>query len=272
MDLFSGSNDLGTLGLGLLIAGAAAGLFAGVMGRGAGLILVPALYLVLRAAGPMPDMAMHLAIGTSFAALVPLSLARVATIKPGATARRLMLPVFAGLFAAAGGLTLFLPVDGTILIFVFTAGALAAAALTVMVVGPRQSASPRGLACAMVAFVGTFVAGLTGLSGTALTGPSLMALGVSREEAVATAAGYAIPITIAGALAAVLAGWDAPGLPKYSYGFVNLLAFGVVAPVAFAMSLVGAHYAKEIDAGRLRLLFAFFVVLSTAKMVWSAVG
>jgi len=71
MDPVTGSNDLGTLGLGLLIAGAAAGLFSGVLGRGAGLILVPALYLALSAAGVAAELRLHLAMGTTLACLLP---------------------------------------------------------------------------------------------------------------------------------------------------------------------------------------------------------
>jgi len=272
MEILTSSNDLGTLGLGLLIAGAAAGLVSGILGRGAGLILVPALYLVAGEAGVRPDLAMHLAVGTSFACLVPLALARMTTFNPDATARRLMLPAFAGLFAGAAGLTLFLPLSGTNLVFVFATGALAAVALTIAIDAPRPGAGADGFAAALAAFAGTFLAGLTGLSGTALTMPALMALGAPRQEAMATAAGYAIPITVAGASVAVAAGWGAPGLPPYSCGFVNLIAFAIVAPVAFAANRVAARHADILDAKKLRLLFALFVAASTAKMVWTVVG
>jgi uncharacterized membrane protein YfcA len=268
MDFLSGSNDLGTLGLGLLMAGAAAGLFSGVLGRGAGLILVPALFLVARSAGLRPESAIHMAVGTSFLCLVPVALLHASRMKPGV--RRLVLPVLAGLVLAIG-LTLH-PLNGIVLIYIFAAAALAAVVLTVAVDPARVRTEGRGFAAALVAFVGTLVSGLTGLGGTALTTPSLIATGVPPKDAAAAAAWFAIPITIAGALAALVAGWDADGLPRYSYGYVNLLAFGVAAPAAFATNLIAAHYADALEAKKLRLLFAAFVVFSAARMVWSVAG
>jgi Sulfite exporter TauE/SafE. len=270
MDFLSGSNDLGTLGLGLLMAGAAAGLFSGVLGRGAGLILVPALFLVAQSAGLRPDSAIHVAVGTSFLCLVPLALLHASRMKPGL--RRLVLPVLAGLVLAIGLTLLFHPLNGIVLIYIFAAAALAAVVLTVAVDPARVRIEGRGLAAAIVAFVGTLVSGLTGLGGTALTTPALIATGVPPKDAATAAAWFAIPITIAGAVAALVSGWDADGLPRYSYGYVNLLAFGVAAPVAFATNLIAAHYADVLEAKKLRLLFAAFVVFSVARMVWSVVG
>lgn len=272
MDFLSGSNDLGTLGLGLLIAGAAAGLFSGVLGRGAGLILVPALFLVALSAGLRPDSAIHMAVGTSFLCLVPLTLAHAGTVKPGATTRRLMLPVLAGLVAAAGLTMLFHRLSGIVLIYLFAAASLVAVVLTVAVDPARVRSEGRDVAAAIVAFLGTLVSGLTGLSGTALTTPALTATGVPPKDAAGAAAWFAIPITIAGAIAALVAGWGVEGLPRYSYGYVNLLAFGIAAPVAFATNLIAAHYADAIEAKKLRLLFAAFVLFSAARMLWSILG
>jgi uncharacterized protein len=265
MDFLSGGNDLGTLGLGLLIAGAAAGLVAGALGRGAGLILVPALFLAARGAGLMPDKAFHLAVGTGFAALLPLSLGLLAGRAPDwTTARRTAAPLAVGVIA---GTWIGLVVSPMILVLIFAAVGLGAVALTLAVtkthtVGPIAAA----------ALLQGALASMLGLSGASFGTPLLSASGLPPDKANATAGLFAVAITAAGAVVAVIAGWPVHDLPRYSYGYVNLMAFAVVAPAAFATSLVAAHYASEFDPKKLRVLFAVIAVFSVVRMVWSVVG
>ena len=270
MDLLTGSNDLGTLGLGLLIAGAAAGLFGGVLGRGAGLILVPALYLVAQAAGVAANLRMHLAIGTALACLVPLSLAALSSEVRSVdwkAAKPVIGPLVIGIVSGAAYAAW---ASSPTLALVFAAVALSTAALTVLVKTETAGAAPRGIAGAGLAFAYGAVASAMGLGGGAFGVPVLMLCRMPRANAMAAL--FATIIAGVGALAAVLFGWDAHGLPKYSFGYVNLLAFGIIAPVAFATAAIGRHFANDIETKRLHLLFAGFVVLSTAKMVWDVVG
>jgi uncharacterized membrane protein YfcA len=272
MDLLTGSNDLGTLGLGLLIAGAAAGLFSGVLGRGAGLILVPALYLALSAAGVAAELRLHLAMGTTLACLLPLALAGLAAELRSVDwklAKAVIGPLVIGVVSGAAYAAW---ASSPTLALIFAAVALTTAALTVLVKDKRSGTAPRGIAAAGLAFGYGAVASAMGLGGGAFGVPVLMLCRMSRARASAMAALFATIIAGVGALAAVLFGWDAHGLPKYSFGYVNLLAFGIIAPVAFATAAIGRHYAEALEAKRLHLLFAGFVVLSTAKMVWDVVG
>jgi uncharacterized membrane protein YfcA len=273
MDFFSGGNDLGTLGLGLVIAGAAAGLFSGVLGRGAGLILVSALFLAARSAGLRPDTAMHLAVGTSFLCLVPLTLARAAataSVFDRTQDRRLFAPLLLGIALAVGAMQA--RPHGTWLVYLFAATTLVATVLTLTVKEREAGAGPHRIGGGVLALCCAFVPSLIGLSGATLTTPALIAAGTPRDKAAAMATIFAIPITLFGALTAVVSGWNAPGLPQFSYGYVNLLAFVVVVPVAFAANLVAAHYADLLDAKKLRWLFAAFVVFSAGRMVWSVAG
>jgi uncharacterized protein len=271
MDFFSGSNDLGTLGLGLLMAGAAAGLFSGVLGRGAGLILVPALFLVARSVGLTPERAMPLAIGTSFACLVPLALSTLAVQTYDRTqARGMRIAMLLGVAAAMAIMAVARP--GVWLIAIFAAAALAGVVLTLAAWNGRAGCGPQGAGGWASGFVCALIPALTGLSGAALTTPVLMLWGTTRQQAAGIAAELSVWIAVAGAAVALATGWSAHGLPRFSYGYVNLLAFGVAAPVAFVTNLIAAHYADMLDAKKLRLLFAAFVVFSVARMVWSVVG
>jgi hypothetical protein len=143
----------------------------------------------------------------------------------------------------------------------------------VVAVKDRDGAKPkRGILDSTLAFVYGALAGALGLSGAAFGAPLLMLRGIPRARAEATAALFAVVITAAGALVMAVSGYGLAGLPKYSIGYVNLLAFGATAPVAFATSLIGAHFAPEIETKRLRLLFAVVALWCAARVVWSVVG
>ena len=63
----------------LLGAGAAGGLLAGLLGVGGGIIIVPALDLALTLAGVDPAVALHVAVATSMATIVPTSISALNT-------------------------------------------------------------------------------------------------------------------------------------------------------------------------------------------------
>jgi len=61
-------------------------------------------------------------------------------------------------------------------------------------------------------------------------------------------------------------------LPPYSLGYVNLLGFLLISPVAFFTAPAGAAFAHMADRNRLRKLFALFVAVTAAKMLWDAMS
>jgi uncharacterized membrane protein YfcA len=58
-----------------LVSGAGAGLLAGLIGIGGGIVIVPVMYYGLLSAGASADQAAHVAIATSLAAILPAALA-----------------------------------------------------------------------------------------------------------------------------------------------------------------------------------------------------
>ena len=69
-----GGGDLGTLALGLVIAGVVSGLVAGMLGVGGGIVIVPVMYHVLAVINVPEDLRMHVAVGTSLATIIPTSI------------------------------------------------------------------------------------------------------------------------------------------------------------------------------------------------------
>jgi uncharacterized membrane protein YfcA len=113
---------------------------------------------------------------------------------------------------------------------------------------------------------------ILGRGGGSIAVPAMSVCGMPHARAVGTASVFAVIVSMVGAIAAVIAGWQVRGLPAYSYGYVNLLAFGIIAPVAFGASALASHIGDATDIKRLRGLFALFVAVTAAKMAWDAVG
>ena len=58
----------------LLAFGCLSGFFAGLLGAGGGMIIVPLLFFAFKLAGYSSDVLMHLAVGTSLAIIFPTSI------------------------------------------------------------------------------------------------------------------------------------------------------------------------------------------------------
>ena len=80
MAFFGGSSEVGTLALGLVLAGVVGGLVAGMLGVGGGIVVVPILYHVLAALGVDPSVRMHIAVGTSLARCGSAASSRARTV------------------------------------------------------------------------------------------------------------------------------------------------------------------------------------------------
>ena len=65
-----------------LVSGAGAGLLAGLIGIGGGIVIVPVIYYGLINAGASADQAAHVAVATSLAAILPAALASLVTGAP----------------------------------------------------------------------------------------------------------------------------------------------------------------------------------------------
>ena len=94
--------------------------------------------------------------------------------------------------------------------------------------------------------------------------------GMPIHRAVGTASAFGAIISVPGAIGAVIAGWGVAGLPPYSLGYANLLGFLLIAPVAFFTAPAGAAIAHMADKNRLRKIFALFIAITAAKMLWDA--
>ena len=276
MAFFAGNSEIGTLALGLVISGVVGGLVAGMLGVGGGIVVVPILYHVLAALGVDPSVRMHVAVGTSLATIIPTSFSSVtAHNKKGAVdwdlLRRWWLPMLVGVL---GGSALAAYVRGQTLSLIF-AGVALPVALHFAVWGDKKRLAdrlPRGLGGLVLPFGIGGVSTMMGIGGGTVGVPTMTLCGFPIHRAVGTASAFGAIISVPGTIAAILAGWYAGGLPPYSLGYVNLLGVLLIAPGSYFAAPAGAHLAHITDKNRLRIVFALFIAITAARMLWDTVG
>ena len=278
MDFFAAASggELGTFALGLVIAGIVGGLVAGMLGVGGGIVIVPVLYHVMDLLGIDPGVRMHIAVGTSLATIIPTSLSSARSHnKKGAVdwdlLRRWVVPLLVGTIvgSAIAGY-----VKGQALALFFACVALPVAVQLAFFGEQRRISDhlPTGVGRWLLPFGISGVSTMMGIGGGTVGVPAMTLCGVPIHRAVGTAAAFGTIISIPGTIGSIIAGWGAHGLPPYSLGYVNLLGFVLIAPASYLVAPFGAHIAHEMDRGRLRKIFALFIGLTAARMLYDALG
>jgi uncharacterized membrane protein YfcA len=262
--------------LALVIAGAGAlvGILAGLFGIGGGAIIVPVLYEVFRVLGVPEDLRMQLCIGTSLSIIVPTTMrSYLGHKKKGAVIHRVVrtwaLPSVAGV--AIGSVTAaYAPSYVFKGAFVIFAGFIAVRMLFGSERWSLGTELPgRGL-LSLFGFITGLFASLVGVSGGAFCNATMTLYGQSMQRAVATSAGIGVPITIAGVVGYVLAGWQYRGaLPPLSIGFVSLIGLALMAPVSSYTASYGVRLAHWLPRRQLEIAFGVFLALASARFLIS---
>jgi uncharacterized protein len=282
MGKFTNGNDrvigdpmmAGMLAATMLITGAVAGVLAGLLGVGGGIVIVPVLYHVFSRfggeLGVAPEALMHVAVGTSLATIIPTSLvsARKHHGKGAVDAELLkswgpgiLIGVLAGTLIAG-------MVQGAVLTAVF-----ASVALLVAINMARPSGTavlsdqlPQGFVRHVIAtIVGGFSA-MMGIGGGTLSVPILSAFSYPIRRAVGTAAAIGILISLPATVGFVIEGQNVAGRPPFSVGYINLVGVALIAPMTMLMAPVGVKIAHSISTTRLRQAFALFLFLTSLRM------
>lgn len=263
--------QLALLVAGLALTGIVAGILAGLLGVGGGIVIVPVLYHVFSGIGIDEAVRMHLAVGTSLATIVATSMRsmRAHRAKGAVDAdllRGLALPIIAGVVLGsliAGG------VDGGALMAVFASVALIVA---IHMAFGRESWRiaddfPAGFTRAAIGAVIGLISVLMGIGGGTLGVPILNLYNIPIHRAVGTATGFGLIIAVPGTIAMMMNGWGAPGLPPFSLGYVNLIGFALIVPTTILAAPWGARIAHAISRPALRRAFAVFLALTSLRMM-----
>ncbi len=256
-----------------LALGAVAGVLAGMLGIGGGLVLVAALVWLLPTQGVPPGDAVHVALATALASIVltGLSSARAhhrrgsvlwptaAWLVPG-----MLLGGWLGSLVATR-------LEGEWL-RAFIAVYCYLAALQLGLDWPRARAerpdAPVGPAyTAAGGFIGALSA-LVGIGGGSMTVPLLVWRGVRPVLAVGTSSACGVAIALASAAGFAFHGPVQGSLPAGSWGYVFLpAAIGIAVASVFTAPL-GTKIAHGISGLALRRVFAGFLLLVGTSLWW----
>ncbi len=259
---------LAYLGLGMFT-----GVFAGMLGVGGGLVMVPALTMMFVAQTGFPSAeVLHLALGTSMATILFTSLASLrAHHQHGAVLWKVVYQITPGiLLGTLAGTALASKVPAKPLALFFTAFVCFVALQMVMNFKPkatRELPGPGGV-LSVGAGIGA-VSALVAIGGGALTVPFLTWCNVRVQNAIGTSAAVGFPIALGGSLGYIFNGWGHAELPAWSLGYIYLPAFVWLAPVSMLTAPLGAKLAHRLPVVVLKRIFAGLLIVLAVKMLWN---
>jgi len=252
------------------LLGAVAGVLAGLLGVGGGLILVAALAWLLPLHGIDHDAAMHAALASSMGSIVFTAASSayahhrrgsvlwptVAWMAPG-----LLLGGWlgSGLAVALDGAVLKWGVIGYCLLAAaqMTFGRARAGGGDLVPTGPGMSVAGTGIGV---------VSALVGIGGGSMTVPLLVWRGVAAVRAVGTSSACGVVIGISSATGYAL---NAPAgaLPEHAVGYVYLPAAIGVAVTSVLAAPLGSRLAHAIGGPALKRVFAVFLVTVAGSLL-----
>ena len=274
MEIFDGYSTLWLLGLAaaLLATGVIAGIMAGLLGVGGGIVIVPVLYHLFTLLGIDESVRMHVAVGTSLATIIPTSIMSArAHRKRGSMDKGLLTKLMPGVIIGV--------IVGTILSGYLSGKVLSSIFATVaLLVAINMAFKKDGFAVADqlpgtagTSFMGLIIGGISclmGIGGGTLSVPTLSAFRTPMHTAVGTGAALGVVISIPGTIGFPINGLDVPLRPPGSIGYVNLLGWALIVPMTMLTSGWGAALAHAIDARRLRQVFAVFLLFTSLRMFY----
>lgn len=249
-------------------------MLAGLFGIGGGAVIVPVLFELFRMYQVPDAVRMQLCVGTSLAIIIPTAwrsyrahAARGLVIPE--VLRLWTVPVILGV--AVGSLLAAVAPAGVFKIaFVAIAGLIS----TKLLLGRESwiiaSELPGRAAMRAYGFAMGLASSLMGISGGSLVTIFLTLYRKTIHQAVATASGIGVPITIAGTLGYALAGLPHQSqMPPLSIGFVSVIGLVMIAPISSYVAPLGARLAHRLPRRVLEIAFGSFLLLASARFLLS---
>ena len=258
----------------LMAIGGFAGVLAGLLGVGGGIVLVPAFYYTFAGLGFESGELMQVCLATSLATIIVTSARSVsAHHKRGAVrwdilkswAPGIVVGAVIGVLVAAGLRSATLQMIFGIL--AFTIGLYMLFGNAAWRVADEMPGGP--LRWVLSPIVG-FLSVLMGIGGGSFGVPLMTLHSVPIHRAVATAAGFGFIIALPSVIAFFFV--HVAGAPPWTLGAVNIPAFLVVIAMTTITAPIGARIAHALDPKPLKRVFGVFLTLVALNMLRKATG
>ena len=248
------------------------GFVAGLFGIGGGLITVPFLYFIFGSLEIDPQYVMHLAVGTSFAIIIPTSIVSVLTHHQHKAVDFnivrgygffVVIGVILGTILAAGLKTKPLILFFTVIVYIL--------AFYLLYLKEKESdlSIKMGLPAKVISGIITgFISAPMGIGGAVMNVPILKFFGYPINKAIGSAAAIGFIIALFGAIGFFISGnYLRTNLP-FSLGFLNVPAFLVFFPITAFMARLGAKVSHRIDKKKMTKYFGLFLIIIGTKFLY----
>lgn len=260
--------------LALVFTGCVAGILAGLLGVGGGIVIVPVLYFIFQGLGISPDTAMSIATGTSLLTIIPTSISSIRAHRKRDNidldivklwSPFIILGVIAGsVFATRVGGVFASAVFGIVALLVAANMLFRASAK------PMQEKLPANIFQAILASVVGAISVVMGIGGGTLGVPLLSAFNTPAHRAVGTAAVFGFVIAAPGALLMLTLANSPADAPAGTIGFANIYGFALIVPLTILTAPLGVKIGSSLDSTKLKRVFAIFLIISASRMIYQS--
>ena len=259
-----------TLLLMYAMVGAIAGILAGLLGIGGGLVIVPMLVFCFGRQGIPEAVVMHLALGTSLASIMFTAVSSFrAHHRRGAVhwdvVRKIVIGIFTGTFIgsciAAQLSTGFL--KGFFVVFLYY---VAFQLLTNKKPQPSRQIPGKAAMFGVGNGIG-IVSSLVGIGGGTLSVPFMIWCNMTVHHAIGTSAAIGFPIAVAGTIGYIVNGLNVEGLPSLSFGYVYIPALLGIVVTSMLTAPLGVRLAHSLPVDRLKRVFAVLLLVVGTRML-----
>ena len=259
----------------LLVIGAVAGVIAGMLGVGGGIVLVPAFFYAFTTLGYDSPQLMQICIATSLATIIVTSIRSVSAHHKKAAVDWAVLQRWApgiGLGAVAGVFVV-TGLKTAVLQGIF--GGLGMAVGLYLGLGRAEwrlaAQMPGPLGRAILSPLVGFLSVLMGIGGGSFGVPLMTLCSMPIHRAVATASGFGLMIAAPSVAVLLFADIAPAGRPPFTLGAVNLVAFAVILAVSLQTTTLGVRLAHAMNPAPLRRFFGLFLTIVALNMLRKAI-
>ncbi len=254
--------------------GVVAGILAGLLGVGGGIVIVPMLVFTFAAQHLPQEHIQHLALGTSLATIVFTSMASLrAHHAKGAVHWPVVRGITPGILCGTlAGSVVAARLSGSLLKGFFAVFVLFVAWQMLLDARPHSSRQVPG----RTGLFGTgtvigSISSLVGIGGGSMSVPFLIWCNLPARDAIGTSAAIGFPIALAGGIGYLLNGIGVAGLPPYSVGYIYLPALVGIAASSYLSAPLGARLAHSLPVSRLKKGFALLLIATGVKMLYGLI-
>ena len=248
------------------------GFVAGLFGIGGGLITVPFLFYIFGSLGIEQQYIMHLAVGTSFAIIIPTSAVSVFTHHKYKAVDFNIVKSY-GIFVVIGVIigTIFAGLLKTKTLVLFFSIVIFLLGIYLLLLKEKEKNTILKIKLHLkiiLGFLVGFISAPMGIGGAVMNVPILKFFGYSINRAIGSSAAIGFLIAIFGAVGFLITGTYLNTNIPLSIGFLNIPAFLIFIPITTFMAKIGARTVHKIEKKKISKYLGFFLLIISVKFLY----